>query len=266
MADIDWEHEVNTWIRRADFDLVETEGDVVGRIPALVDVVVIGYRSAANDEQRTAAILLLPDRFETDYHPILRDYLSRVAPEAHTPQHRALVKALCILDGNWSGYDGYFDDLPGSIALGRERGSTPEQVQAIVPGVGYGDIQFGMSSETLIGMLGAPSYTDEYEDELDLEFEANGVEATFKGGAMITMTFDVTKFDAPVAVQHPTKKDQTLQTPVTEAELIERWGEPQNRARTTTLDGKKYIVLGYPGIAFRFRAMTRELSIISMSV
>ncbi|MEM7160399.1 MAG: hypothetical protein AAF799_46610 [Myxococcota bacterium] len=267
MADVDWEHEVNTWILRADYDAIETRGDVVSTIPALVDVVIVDYRSATHDEQRTAAVLLLPERFDEDFHPVLRDYASRIVPEAHTPSHRALVKALCILQGDWSSRAQLFDDLEGSIAKGREYAPAPSaKTTAMVPAVGFGDIEFGMGSDALIAMLGTPDVNEPYGKERDLEFEAKGIEASFKHDKLRTLFVELDKQQGPITVQHPTKRDLTVQVPISQEDLEARWGEPRSRARTTTMAGQRRVVFGYVGVAFHFSAKTGDLISIAMSV
>jgi len=80
----DWEHEIARWIDTADFDAIEGEGDIVGSRPALVDAVMVGYRSATTSEQRATAVLALPDRLEPAWDAVLRDFLKLPRPQAQS--------------------------------------------------------------------------------------------------------------------------------------------------------------------------------------
>lgn len=268
MSSRDWVHEIAVWIDRTDWDAIEHEGDVVGRQPDLVDEVMVGYRRADTVEKRAAAILVLPDRLEPSWDPIMRDFLRLDRPQERGPVHRAVCKALCVLERDWAGDERYWTDLAAAMLRARELATSDldhaSAGERIIPGRGLASLRPRMLFDEVERTLGPPSAEEHWEDldERELCYDALGLTLTFVADSLIGVRVSGSALARGLSIEHPSRPDAALRTPLSEQDVITRWGPP--RARTRNMYQRPHTVaVGYPGVVFHFHASTGELVAIS---
>lgn len=261
----DWGYEIQNWIRTTDWDAIEGEGDIVSKVPALVGWVMAGYHGARTVEQRAAAILTLPDRLEPEWDELMRGFLRLERPAAHTPVHRALSKAICVLERDWAGDVRLSDDLDEAMRRARTLARTPrhELEPMIVPGFGSAEVHVGMTATAAIASLGPPDVDERFDDveERELRYEARGLFLPFLRDALGSVRFSGPGLREGLEVRHPAHPTRALRLPITDASLLAAWGEPEGRVVQPSPRpvSESWV---YPGITFSFVESTRALQFI----
>lgn len=266
MSDIDYEHETRQLVLEPDPERLETWSDVVGERPELVDVVLVAYRSASRPDQRAAAVSLLPDAFDSDVHPILRDFVGRTSPEARDEHHYALARALCILQEDWSLFDRYWEDLEAAVDRGRQLAADapdPESSLEIVPGQGVGSFEFGATESDVIERMGEPEDRWESGSESSLKYPSKGWRFGLLDDSLRSIQISEPALEG-LRLHHPKRSDDTLDLPVTRQELTEAWGEPQDTSRS--LYNNPTEALGYAGLALHFSLDDGSLVRVALAV
>jgi hypothetical protein len=266
MSEIDYEHETRQLILDPDPERLETWSDVVREQPELVDVVLVAYRAASRPDQRTAAVSLLPDAFDSDVHPVLRDFVGRVSPEAQDEHHYALTRALCILQEDWSLFDRYWEDLEAAVDRGRQLAAdTPDSASSleIVPGEGVGPFQFGATESDVIAEMGEPEDRWDSGSESNLKYPSRGWTFGLDDDSLRSLHISDPALEG-LRLQHPKRSDDALDLPVTRQELTDAWGEPQNTSRS--LYNNPTEALGYAGVALHFSLDDGTLVQVALAV